>query len=231
MVKQELNARSPLRILERSTHGGLGKGNLGALAARKGVGKTAFLVHLATDQLLRGKHVIHVSFAASTAHIVEWYQEIFRALAARHGLKEAMGQLEELVRRRIIMNFNQRGVRLAQVIGSIRSMIRDGHFNADCVVVDGYDLAGSSAGELREVRRFAAQQGLEVWFSASLGEKQPPCGMPTLLGGVIQEISVLLCLRPAGSHIRVELVKDHDAEPPADPHLELDPRTLLIAEG
>ena len=48
MVRAELIKRSPLRILERSMHGGLGAGNIGILASRKGVGKTACLVHIAT---------------------------------------------------------------------------------------------------------------------------------------------------------------------------------------
>ena len=38
MIKSEQNRRSPLRILEKTTHGGVGKGNLGVIAARKGVG-------------------------------------------------------------------------------------------------------------------------------------------------------------------------------------------------
>ena len=63
MVKEELVSRSPLRILEKSTHGGLGKGNLGVIAAKRGVGKTAFLVHMATDQLFQGNHIIAAHLA------------------------------------------------------------------------------------------------------------------------------------------------------------------------
>ena len=72
MIKKELITKSPLRILEQSIHGGIGKGNIAILAAPKGLGKTACLVHIATDQLLQGKHVIHVSFrsAKSPAAIV-----------------------------------------------------------------------------------------------------------------------------------------------------------------
>ena len=81
MVKAELIKRSPLRILEKSTHGGLGKGNLGVITARRGVGKTAFLVHLATDQLFQDKPVIHVSFSTSTNHIIDWYEDIFKEIA------------------------------------------------------------------------------------------------------------------------------------------------------
>ena len=71
MVKSELIKRSPLRVFEKSINGGLGKGNLGVLASRKGVGKTACLVHIATDQLFNDKHVIHVSFSSRVDHIVD----------------------------------------------------------------------------------------------------------------------------------------------------------------
>ena len=104
MIKKELNARSPLRILERSTQGGLGKGNLGVIAARQGVGKTACLVHIATDQLLQGKQVIHVSFATNPSHIVDWYEDIFREIAEKFGLESAMAVHDEMIRGRIIMN-------------------------------------------------------------------------------------------------------------------------------
>ena len=42
VYRKQLNKRSPLRVFERSLHGGLGKGNIGVVTSRKGVGKTAF---------------------------------------------------------------------------------------------------------------------------------------------------------------------------------------------
>jgi len=44
MEIQELNDLSPLRVFEESLDGGLGRGNLGVLVSRHGVGKTACLV-------------------------------------------------------------------------------------------------------------------------------------------------------------------------------------------
>ena len=38
-----VNARSPLRLLEKGLQGGLGAGNLGVLVAGRGLGKTPFL--------------------------------------------------------------------------------------------------------------------------------------------------------------------------------------------
>ena len=61
MIKHEIITRSP-QDSGKSTHGGVGKGNIGVIASRKGTGKTACLVHIATDQLFQGKNLIHVSF-------------------------------------------------------------------------------------------------------------------------------------------------------------------------
>jgi KaiC/GvpD/RAD55 family RecA-like ATPase len=232
MVRSELVKRSPWRILEKTTHGGLGKGNLGAIAARRGVGKTACMVHLATDQLLEGRQVIHVSFSANTTHIVDWYEDIFSELAQTAGLEKAMDVHDEIIRHRIIMNFNQQGVSFGKVLGSVRSMIRDGHFAADLVIVDGYDFTAGGRQELQEVKRFATELGLEVWFSISLGHEEPRCtpaGIPEMLTGVIDEFAILICLRAEERHVRLQLVKDHDSPVPEALHLELDPKTLLIA--
>jgi hypothetical protein len=232
MIKQELNERSPLRILEHSTHGGLGKGNLGVIAARRGVGKTACLVHIATDQLLQGKQVIHVAFATNPGHIVDWYEDIFREISDKFGLDSVMSVHDEMIHHRIIMNYNQEGIRLPQVIGSLREMIRDGHFAADLIVVDAYDFSQVSMDELNLVRKFAAEQGLEIWFSVSLGYEQPKydaAGVPGLLEDLIEAFSIMICLRPEEKYIHLQLVKDHDAAVPEDLHLKLDPKSLLIA--
>ena len=78
MVKEELIKRSPLRVFEKSIHGGLGTGNIGVLASPKGVGKTACLVHIATDKLFQGKYVIHVSYSSRVDYIITWYEDIFK---------------------------------------------------------------------------------------------------------------------------------------------------------
>ena len=139
---------------------------------------------------------------------------------------------DEIIRHRIIMNFNQQGVPLPKVLGSVRSMIRDGHFAADLIIVDGYDFAAVSRQELQEVRSFAAELGLEIWFSVSLGHEEPqyrPDGVPQLLAGVIEELAILICLRAEERHVRLQLVKDHGVPAVGSLHLELDPKTLLIA--
>ena len=168
MVKNELITRSPLRILERSTRGGVGKGNIGIIAARKGVGKTACLVHIATDQLFQGKHVIHVSFANDTSHIVAWYEDIFEEISRRHNLDDAMDIHDEITKNRVIMNFRQDGISNDQIRRSLRSMIQDGHFSADIIVIDGFDFSKITADMFHPFKEFAEELGIEIWFSTTL---------------------------------------------------------------
>jgi hypothetical protein len=233
MVKQELIRRSPLRILEQSIHGGVGAGNIGVIAARKGVGKTACLVHIATDQLFQEKHVLHVSFSDSTEHIVSWYEDIFKELARRFDLDCTMEVHDSIIKNRVIMNFRQDGIHITEIEKSIRTLIDDGGFAANTMIVDGYDFTRSSTEELREFRTFAKALELDLWFSVTLPEetaRREDETLPETLRAVADELAVVVCLRPTDSFIRLELVKDHDAPTVADMHLKLDPATLLIAE-
>lgn len=228
MIRDELIRRSPMRILEKSTCGGLGKGNIGVIAGPKGLGKTACLVHLATDQLIEGKHVIHVSFAQDTSHIIAWYEDIFDEITKRTQLTETREIHDELVRHRVIMNFSQDGVSALQIQRSLRSMILDGHFNADAVFFDGYDFSTAETGELSSFKRFAEETGLELWFSASIPAGKP--AVPEVLEKHIRYIAVLIVLEPGATYITLKLLKDHEQPAVGDLRLRLDPLNLLIAE-
>ncbi len=233
MVKEELVQRSPLRILEKSIQGGLGAGNLGIIASRKGVGKTACLVHIATDSLLQGKHVIHVSFSSRTDHIISWYEDIYREIAATRELEDAMEVHDSLVRNRVVMNFSQRGIEAEQLIQSLRAMIVHGGFAADVIMVDGYDFALGSPESLEALKSFAQEVGLSIWFSATLHREQPQVdenGVPVILAPYMDCVSVLITLEPAPEHVKLRLVKEHDRYVHEDLSLVLDSRTLLIAD-
>ncbi|MEW5816872.1 MAG: hypothetical protein AB1798_15935 [Spirochaetota bacterium] len=232
MVKSELIKRSPLRILEKSINGGVGRGNIGVLASRKGVGKTACLVHIATDKLLQGKNVIHVSFSAKTDYIINWYEDIFTEIAKKLKLESAVDVHDEIIKNRVIMNFNQEGVKINRVLKSLEAMIISGNFAAETIVVDGFDFSKSNVEELHQVREFADHTGLEFWFSVSLKDEEPlfdETGMPYELKSFLPGIAVLITLKFEGNHVRLQLIKDHDEVALKDLHLKLDPKTLLIA--
>ncbi len=233
MVKKELIKRSPLRILEKSIQGGLGKGNIGVLASRKGVGKTASLVHIATDKLFQKKPVIHVSYASRVDYIINWYEDIFKEISKKRKLESAIEVHDEIIKNRIIMNFSQEGARTEQVLKSLEVMITQGKFAAEAVIVDGYDFAKASVDDLRKFREFAEKMGIEVWFSASLRGNEPifdKDGIPKVLINYLDEIAVLLTLSFKGEYIGLNLVKNHNFPPQGELPLKLDPATMLIAE-
>lgn len=232
MVKSELVNRSPLRIFEKSIHGGVGKGNVGVIASRKGVGKTACMVHIATDKLLRDRHVIHVSYSSRVDHIINWYEDIYKEIAKKRELDDAVVIHDELVKNRVIMNFNQNSVSSKHVLGSLEAMIKQGHFDADCIIFDGIDSSQVTEEDLKTIKKFAQNSGVEIWLSISLIAEEPlfdESGMAGELKGVLGDIDVLISLQYEGDHIGFKVIKDHDNKDILEMHLKLDAKTLLIA--
>lgn len=233
MVKNELIKRSPLRILEKSIQGGVGKGKIGVIASRKGVGKTACLVHIATDKLFQERHVIHVSFSTRIDHIISWYEDIFKEISKKRKLEGAMDVHDQLIKNRVIMNFNQEGITAVQLIKSLEAMIGEGAFAADAIIFDGFDFLKTSKEDMAALKQFAGNSQVELWFSATLpGDTNEPLkgGIPKLLAPYTNEISVILTLNPQNDHIHLYVEKDHDEKFDEDTRLKLDSKTLLIAE-
>jgi len=234
MVKNHLIKRSPLRVLEESTHGGPGRGALAVLASPKGVGKTACLVHIATDKLFQGKSVIHVSYASRVDYIITWYEDIFKEIAKNHRLREAVAVHDEIIKNRVIMNFKQDGMKTEQVLRSLEAMITGGKFNAESIIVDGYDFGLAEPADLAKFKEFAGRMGLELWFSASLKETGSvlfgPDGTPVLLAPHVGQIDVLVTLQAKSDAVEIRVVKDHDHPAAGILPIKLDPKTLLIAQ-
>lgn len=234
MVKSELIKRSPLRIFEKTIHGGVGTGHIGVIASKKGVGKTACLTHIAVDKLFQDRKVIHVSFSSNVDHIVAWYEDIFHEIAKKRELEHAVDVHDELVKNRVIMNFNQEGVDTAQILQSLEALIRDGNFQANTVIFDGYLIGDSSEEDLVKIREFAENLNLEIWFSISLSDgRERPFNenrIPVILEKLIDKIDVIINLRHEGDYVHLEVAKDHELIESKDMALRLDPKTLLIAE-
>ncbi|MFW6313797.1 MAG: hypothetical protein ACOC2N_07925, partial [Spirochaetota bacterium] len=185
------------------------------------------------DQLFQNKHVIHVSFSGRTDHIVSWYEDIFGEIAKKRQLDDAMTIHDEVIKNRVIMNFNQDGVTADQLLRSLNSLMTDGQFAADLVVIDGYDFERGVPETLAAIKDFAGELGLEVWFSASIHRDDPRTddrGVPILLSPFEESIGVLITLHAVDENVKLSLIKDHDSYVTEDLHLMLDAKSLLIAE-
>lgn len=225
MIKQELIKRSPIRILEQTIHGGLGKGNLGVFIAKKGVGKTACLVHFATDHLLRGEKALHISFADDPHHIANWYHQVYEEVTAAYKLEDASDIFEDSLHNRLIVHFKQPDVNLDHVENNLNVYIKDGGFKPEIIIVDGYRLQESA--DLAKWQQLAQQYQAEIWFSATL----PADGTSAadFIKPYADFFSVIIALSTRPDHIDFHLLKDHSAPTPEKLRLRLDPGSLLIA--
>ena len=236
MYRKEVNAQSPLRILERSMRGGLGKGNLGVVMAPAGVGKSACLVQIGLDDLMREKAVLHVAVGQTVEHVSAWYDALFDDLAALVDLADRGGVRESIGHRRLIKAFTEGAFSpqgLDQALAAFQT-----HFKVEpsAILIDGFDWNGPGcATALEEIKASARRAGAELWMTA-----QTPRGYDVQQARTIAPpgedcaalIDVGLFLEPHGSHVKVRLVKAFDDPSPLDVHVSLHSDTLrLVKDG
>lgn len=231
MVKEELVKRSPLRIFDKSLNGELGKGKIGVITSKEGVGKTACLVHIAIDKMLQGKNVVHISFAKKPDNVLNWYENIFSEVAKSKHLEHAFEVHDELVHKRVVMSFPQGGVPVPSVLNSVKTMLTQAHFDADVVIIDSLDFNTVEVKDLAAIKEFAESINLEVWVSVSL-TGEPPLwdenDIPFIIKPYLPEIDIVVNVQFEEDHISLKLVKNREAIVAKNLALRLDPKTLLI---
>ena len=234
MVKEELVQRSPIGIFMKSIQGGLNVGELGIIASPSGLGKTSVLVQIALDKLLQGKKVIHVSFTQHTDYVLAWYEDIFHEFISKKNLENEQDVKADIVKNRVLMKFNQEGLTIEQILRSLRAMIKDGGFAAECIIVDGYKFSPQEGEKVSRIKDFAKELGLSVWFSCTVKEGEAAYdkkNIPAIIADYAELLDVIVVLEPKPDHIELAIARDRDALNPEHLALKLDPKTLLILEA
>src|SRR5262245_23555248 len=166
MYRKELNERNPLRLFEHSIHGGVGRGNIGVVVARHGIGKTAFLVAIALDDAMRGRKVLHVSLDNTVNHLREFYDEIFMDLAHSAHLEDLPTERLEMERNRMIHTYVGKSFTIPKLRHSINFQKEYAHFDPACIIVEGFDFDRATFEDLKALRQLAAEFDVEMWMSA-----------------------------------------------------------------
>lgn len=229
MIRQEAILQSPLRILDRAIRGGLGKGRLGLILAPAGVGKSACLVQLGLDALLRERSVLHVAVGQSVDHVSTRYDALFDELADRVALADRGGVREAIAHRRLIWSsaegaFGAQG--LDEALAAFQAHLAAG---PSVVLVDGLDWqAPGSGATLRALKESAAAAGAELWLTARDPGAATAPGDPlaALPDGCAALAEVVLLLVPRGRHARVRLLQGPDGPADEEVPLVLDGGTL-----
>ena len=170
MYQKDVNQTSPIRILEESIHGGLGKGNLGLVMARAGVGKTACLVQIALDDLLRERPVLHVSLDQTMDHVQSWYDALFEDLAIESDLEDTEGARQMVQRHRVIAAFKDHDLWPDRLEKTVAMFSQHMQFRPAAILVDGYPWTSHSQTEnaamIGAFKAYAKLLGAELWMSA-----------------------------------------------------------------
>jgi hypothetical protein len=224
---------SPLKVLEGSTYKGLGKGNLGVLMARAGVGKTSCLIHIAFDKLFRDEKLVHVSLKDAPEKVSSYYSVIFSDLVKALSIANEYEVRSLLDKNRIILAYLKESFDLNRLRKNLRNLVQEVDFIPDTLIVDGIDFAETSRDIFEGFKTIAEEFDLEVWFSAlshrhitEVNER----GIPFPCNKLDDFFSLIMQLYATGSGVFLRLLKDHDSEGIPDAMVRLDPDNFLAMD-
>jgi hypothetical protein len=232
MHRKEVNERSPLRLLEKSIHGGLGRGNLGVVVAQRGVGKTAFLVGIALDDLLRGRKVLHVALDEPVEKIRDYYDEIFIDLAHSLNLENIGDERLEVERNRNIHTYVGNTFSIGKLREAIEFLRTYMDFDPAALIVEGFDFEKATYADMDGLRQVARDINGEIWMSAVTHRqsRRNDRGVPEPVAHLEEAIDVILSMQHSGTAVHLHLLKDHDNREVSDSHVALDPTSLLLVQ-
>jgi hypothetical protein len=226
MDKQDLIMRNPLRVLGETHSGILPQSGFGAVFARAGVGKTAFLVQLSLNSLLQGNNVLHISLEEPIKKVTVWYDEVFRRIADEYKENRLDAMWDEILRRRLIMTFRVEGFSVPKLSERLADLTEPGIFSPTTVLVDGLPFDESIRNVLSAMKTLAEQNGFHVWYTVRTHrhESLDANGMPVQLRGLEDLFDVIVGLQPDAEKVHIRGLKGSGSH-----HLVLDPATMLIS--
>ena len=231
MYSKELNERNPLRLFEHSIHGGLGRGNIGVVVARHGIGKTAFLVGIALDEAMRGRKTVHVSLDKTVDHMREFYDEIFMDLAHSAQLEDLASARLEMERNRIIHTYAGKSFTIPKLRHSINFLKEYARFDPACLIVEGFDFERATMEDMKGFQQLAGDFNVEMWMSAVTHRGAPnDQGIPAPVGKLASTMAVIVQMTDESDGVQLSLLKDHDNPNVAKLTLALDPATMLLVQ-
>src|SRR5262249_55332050 len=187
-------------------HGGLGRGNVGVVAAKQGVGKTPLLVQIALDDLMRDRKVLHISHEHAVDHVRAYYDEIFHDIAQSTHLENPEAERADIERNRLIYSHlghvkaapvSLRGGEsyIAKILDSVRFARDVAHFEPDVIIVDGFDFKQANEDGIRALGALARQRSVELWAAATVDDGDDTGGrLPLALERFKADLNVVVFL-------------------------------------
>jgi hypothetical protein len=230
MLKQELILRNPLRHLGFETEDILAPGEFGAVLAHAGVGKTALLVQLALNGMLRSKNVLHVSLNDPVNKVTLWYGELFHHLADQYEAPQIKKLWDSVLPHRFIMTFRVESFTVPKLEERLNDLTEQGIFKPEMMIIDGLRCDAAMRAALIALKALAAKNGMLVWFTIQTHRHEKPGqdGLPASFSPVADLFDLVLELQTEHADIHIKPLRGAAKVP--TPALLLDPSTMLIKD-
>ena len=227
---KDLKNLSVLRVLERSSRPGLGRGNLGVVMAKAGVGKTACLIHIAMCKLLQNEKLLHISLDNPPDKVTSYYSVIFSELVKALDIRNEQQIKASVEKNRLILSYLNQSFQIQRLKEYMKNLgEKIGHF-PDALIVDGLDFSKAERNVFEGLKEIAQTSNVEIWLSALAG-KDPlnvnERGIPYPCSRFDDLLSIILLLEPTQSDISVKLLKHPDESGAKERQLKLDSNTFL----
>jgi len=232
MIKKEMLYRNPLINLGYANEDILPAGGFGAVLAYAGVGKTALLVQLALNMMLREHSVLHVSLHDAVSKVDLWYQEIFHDIAEKFGIPEVQEYWDKIQPYRFIMTFKVEGFSAPKLEERMTDLMEQNIFKPIMVIIDGYKFDEAGRGQLVQLKELAKKYSMGLWFTVHTHRHETPQenGLPLSFLHVADLFDAIVQLATKGDEVYIKSLKGGSADrSPKD--LLLDPATMLIKDN
>ncbi len=234
MTKEDLIVNNPLRALGLGEKAKDRNQGMGLVMARAGLGKTAILVQIALDFMLRGDKVLHLSIGESVDKARSWYDDIFALTAAEMQDSERKEIEPEVMRNRMIMTFKESSFSIAKLEERLDDLVKQDVYRPDCLIVDGYDFGNGDLASLQSFAELMEKRGLgAIWFSAVSHREDKRVsanGIPAPCHEMDDMFSSVLFINPEAEAIKLDIIKCTACEIDASAKLAFDPSTMLISK-
>lgn len=203
------------------------EGGFGAVIAHAGIGKTALLAQLALSEMLRGRHVLHISMDDPLKKVDLWYQEMFNNLMGREASKAA-AQWSNLLAHRFIMIFQADAFTVPRLEERLSELIEQQIFHPELIIMDGLHFVESLRGTLEQLKGLAQRYRLKIWFTvhSHRNESPLPNGLPPGFGPLADLFSLVWQIKQEGATLSILPLQG----PGLTGKLFLDPVTMLMKE-
>jgi hypothetical protein len=233
MQKEDLIKKNPLRVLNPLTSETLPDHRMGLIMARAGLGKTAILVQIAMDSMLRGQKVLHVSIGEGLEKAKAWYEDVYKYIAEGFQLESATEVEGELMRSRMIMTFKEATFSRLKLEERLNDLVYQNIFRPDIVVIDGYDFAKADYDSVMDLKEMMAALNVQGWFSALRhrdDDRKSAAGVPAPCHEVDGLFDTVILLQPEKDSILLNIIKD-EYDGAAGKVLNLEPSTMMVKEA